>query len=172
MRRVRVVGVALAACIALALSANANAQDIGAAPLSAAELEDLRGGFMLPTGVEANFGAVARTYADGVLVLETHFTWSPDGLRREEAVASSLLANADELAGGFAIEDAAGRTLFAHQADDAGVRNILLNQADGRDMRIDTQFTVTLPNFALTQRDFNTTLLALHLFDDLQAIAP
>ncbi len=168
----RAAAALLALLVVAATSTHANALEIGAPALSAAELEDMRGGFMLPTGVEANFGAVARTYSDGALVLETHFTWSPDGLRREEVIASSLLAGADQLAGGFVLEDAGGQTLFAHQVDDAGVRNILVNQADGRDIRIDTQFTVTLPNFTLTQQDFSTALLALHMFEDLQAIAP
>jgi hypothetical protein len=173
MTRARIAGAALLALVAAAAtSANAQAQEIGAPALSAAELADMRGGFMLPMGIEANFGAVARTYSDGVLVLETHFTWSPDGIVREDVLASSQLTATDQLAGGFVLEDASGQTLFAHQMDDSGVRNLLLNQADGRNLRIDTQFTVTLPNFALTQHDFSNARLALRLFEDLQAISP
>jgi hypothetical protein len=171
MKRAGVSLFALFAATA-ALTAEVRAQQIGAPPLAAEELAEMRGGFLLPTGVEANFGAVARTYADGVLVLETHFTWEEGGIVRQDVLASSELVASDELAGGFVLEDASGQTLFAHQVDEGGVRNILMNEANGRDLRVDTLFTVTLPNFALTQQHFSNALLALHLFEDLAAALP
>jgi hypothetical protein len=166
----RSIAAALAFLLGAAASTGAaRAQEIDATPLSLAELAELRGGFLLPTGIEAEFGAIARTFSNGALVLETHFTWSPDGIARQDVLASSDIVSTDQLANGFALNDASGSTLFAHQVDDLGIRNILLNEASGRDIRIDTQLTVTLPNFALSQQSFSDALLAVHLFDDIQA---
>ena len=150
----------------------ARAQSIGAPPLAAAELDSMRGGFLLPTGIEANFGAIAQTYANGVLVLESHFTWTADGVVRENVIASAQLTPTDALANGFVLTDESGAATFAHQIGDDGIRNILLNEANGQDFLVNTQLTVTLPNFALTQQDFSNALLALHLFQDLQATMP
>jgi len=151
-----------------ALAPAARAQQIDETPLSLDELAELRGGFLLPTGIQAEFGAIARTFANGMLLLETHFTWSPDGIVHQDVLASSDIVSSDQLAGGFALEDASGSTVFAHQVDDLGIRNILLNEASGRDIHIDTQLTVTLPNFALSQQAFSNALLAARVFDDMQ----
>jgi hypothetical protein len=167
----RSAGVGLLALI-VAMAAfvrEARAQNIDATPLAASELESMRGGFLLPTGIEANFGAIARTYSDGVLVLESRFTWTADGVVRDDLIASSALTPTDVLANGFMLTDESGAATFAHQIDDGGIRNILLNEANGRDFHIDTQFTVTLPDFAATQQDFSNARLALHLFADMQA---
>jgi hypothetical protein len=165
----KLAAAAIVFLLAAGFSAGARAQTIDAAPLTRDELAELRGGFLLPTGIEAEFGAIARTFANGQLLLETHFTWSPDGIAREDVLASADIVTTDQLANGFALNDAGGSTLFAHQVDDLGIRNILLNEASGRDIRIDTQLTVTLPNFALTQQSFSDALLAAHIFDDLQS---
>ena len=165
----------LALTVAIAVAAfaqEARAQSIDAAPLAASELESMRGGFLLPTGIEANFGAIARTYSDGVLVLESRFTWTADGIVRDDLIASSQLTPTDALANGFMLTDQSGAAMFAHQIDDGGIRNILLNEANGHDFRIDTQLTVTLPDFAATQQDFANARLALQLFEDLQATWP
>jgi hypothetical protein len=152
-----------------AFAQEARAQNIDAPPLAASELESMRGGFLLPTGIEANFGAIARTYSDGVLVLESRFTWTADGILRDDLIASSELTPTDALVNGYMLTDESGAAMFAHQIDDGGIRNILLNEANGHDFRIDTQFTVTLPDFAATQQDFSNARLALHLFADMQA---
>jgi hypothetical protein len=163
----------LGALLATVIPAQSVAQTIDASPLSTAELEEMRGGFLLPTGVEANFGAIARTISDGSVLLETHFTWTEAGLQTERVITSPILQSAaDQLAGGFRLRDENGATVFAHQLDDSGLRNILLNQADGRDVRVETQLTVTLPDFAATQMDFRSALLAARLTDDMIAVAP
>jgi hypothetical protein len=141
----------------------------GVPALTAPELAQLRGGFVLPTGVEIDFGAVARTFSDGSLILETQISWNPDGSTTEETFSSPDLIAIDDLANGFALQDANGSTLFAHQVDDAGVRNILLNDATGRDLLTQTQLTVTLPGFETTQAAFRDSVLTLRLFDDLNA---
>lgn len=157
----------LLAAVASLFAAPARAQEIAAPALSSEELGELRGGFVLPTGIEADFGAIARTYADGVLVLETRFTWTADGVQREDVAATSLV-DTNQLTNGFALDDSNGETLIAHQLDNLGLRNILLNDASNRDIRVDTQLTVTLPSFALTQQDFRDALLSRQIFDDMQ----
>ena len=169
MRRT-VAAFAAIAALALVSMGSAHADEFDAAPLSADELQDMRGGFLLPTGIEAQFGAVARTFSDGALILETHFTWTPDGTLRENVVAASSLLPSASMPGGFTLQDANGVTQFAHQVDALGVRNMLLNQADNRDFRVETQLTVTLPDFAATQLAISHSLLALRLSDDLAAV--
>jgi len=171
-RRVVLAASGMLAAAVLAYAPRAEAQEIDVEPLGAEELAGMRGGFLLPTGLEAEFGAIARTYSDGVLVLETHFTWTEAGVTRQQTVSSGGVTPSGELPGGFVLQDGAGDTTFAHLVDAAGIRNILLNEASGRDIRVDTQLTVTLPDFDLTQESFTQSLLALHLFDDMAATYP
>ena len=157
-----------AADLAAAVAPGADAE-FGVPPLTAAELAALRGGFVLPTGVEIDFGAVARTYSNGSLILETHISWNPDGSPMEETFSSPGLIPVSDLANGFALLDANGATIFAHQVDSAGVRNILLNEASARDLRTETQLTISLPGFEATQSAIRDSVLGLRLFDDLNA---
>lgn len=160
-------GSVLFVCVA-AFSAPAHAVELNAAPLSAEELDELRGGFMLPSGVEAELGAVARTFSNGELILETHVSWAEDGVRSLQVYASDVLTGAgDALDQGFSLSDADGVTLLAHQADEGAFRNVLLNEANNRDLRIETQLTITLPGFTDVQQDFRASLLAFRLHDEL-----
>jgi hypothetical protein len=162
--------VPLALCIGLALAAaSAAAQEIDAVPLGEAELADARAGILLPTGIEANFGALVSTFSDGQLLLQTQVTWEADGLRTQQLIGSDLLTPSDAVPGGLVLQGADGATLFAHQVGEDGLRNVLVNTASGRDIRVDTQLRITLPEFSLTQQGMRDSLLALHLTDDLAA---
>jgi hypothetical protein len=159
----------LAGAAAALLPSPCRAQPIDAIPLSTSELETMRGGFVLPMGIEANFGAVARTFSDDTLLLETHFTWTAAGVERENVLVSPLLGEAGAaLTDGFELRDFNGATLIAHQAGVGGLRNVILNDASGRALRAEVQLTVTLPGFAAVQGDFSRSVLALRLGDDLR----
>jgi len=153
----------------LAMTGHAAADEILETPLGEGELANARAGFLLPSGVEAQFGAVARTFSDGRLILETHISWAEDGARIEQVLASDALAQSTALPGGYLLRDAHGDTTFAHQFESGGLRNVLLNEASERDIRLDTQLMLTLPGFAETQQGFRADVLAIRIADDVQA---
>ncbi|HYD88425.1 MAG TPA: hypothetical protein VEA80_13195 [Vitreimonas sp.] len=159
---------ALAFLCMLGLGAEAQALEIAERPLAADELDELRGGFLLPNGVEADLGAVARTFSNGQLLLETHVSWTENGVTSTEVFRAEALASAGEaLPQGFSLSDADGLTLIAHQIDDGGLRNVVLNEASNRDLSLQIDVTLALPDFALAQQDFRASVTAFRLGDEL-----
>lgn len=155
------------------------------APLSAGELDDHRGGFVTAGGITLGFGAVVRTYVDGRLALESRLTWTERGAVTErrlgdhpgvvdlQSALDTALAQGLDLRGvadgqGVLLSDADGATALI-QSLNGGVRNLIVNNADGRDLRQEVELTLTLPDLTVMQRDFSVERLGSQLNADIQA---
>lgn len=145
--------------------------------MSLDELESSRGGLMTPWGLEIGFGAVVRTFVDGTLTLESQLTWTPDGPVRTYVTGQPTpdLAAAAAAQGlhvapgseGLLIAGAGGATVVLHELGDRRVAGFVLNNADNRNIRQDTEITLNLPELQTLQQVFNTQALSARLQDSL-----
>jgi len=153
--------------------------------LTDADLAGLRGGFITANGITFNFGAVARTYVGGELALETRLIWSPTGALSERRVgnvpgavdlASALdAAKAGGLdlgglgaADGLLLSDANGSTALIHTLQ-GGIRNLVVNNADGRDLRQELEVTLMVPDLDAMQRSYAIERLGAQIGQDMNA---
>lgn len=121
-------------------------------PLDLAELDNQRGGFLTPTGLEVSFGAVVSTYVDGNLALQTQFTLTDQGL--EQTTTAGLPGNVTDAATGAGINLGGlggegvyvpgdnGGTVVLHGLDASHLTGMILNTADNRDIRQQVDMTV------------------------------
>jgi hypothetical protein len=171
---------ALSAPAAAAADANAGADAwAGLEVLDDSDLADMRGGIAIMPGVDIGFGAVVTTYADGSPVLSTQLTWTDAGAIVDqtislaganiEAMSPEALAalGLDGVAGGVIITDAEGVTTLVHNVTDGALQNIILNDANGRDIRQTVDITLTLPNFEAMQSALTLERLGMSLSADL-----
>jgi len=174
-------------CAALSLAASAPgvavAQD--RPTISDADLADLRGGFLVAGGVTFDFGAVVRTYVDGQLALESRLTWTETGAvtaqnvgsipgavdlgaALDQALAAGLDLGALQSGQGILLSDASGATALVQNIQ-GGVQNLIVNNADGRDLRQEVEITLTLPNLETMQRDYSVDRLGAAISQDINA---
>jgi hypothetical protein len=148
------------------------------------ELDDLRGGFLVADGVAFYLGAVVRTTVNGELVLETVVNWTPQGPLITQSAAPGLspatVADLKEAAARTGLDLSSlsggsdvillndGATAVAHRFDIAGLENILVNEANGQDIRQDTAVTLHLPEGEAVTRAFVQDLAAFRMLDDVQ----
>ncbi len=177
------------AAFALLMATPARAEDSniwaeGVEVMSDAELNDSRGGFAV-AGIEVNFGAVVTSYVDGVPVLSTNLTWTEAGAAIEETlggVGQSLDSLSPEAlaalglgglhnSAGVVIADAQGVTALVHHIADGALQNIVINSADGRDVRQQIDVTLELPGFELVQQDLLLELFGMRLSDEMTGVA-
>jgi hypothetical protein len=154
-------------------------------PVSESEMADMRGGFVVAAGVTLDFGAVVRTYVDGRLALESRLTWTETGAVTTRALGdvpgvTDLAASLDQaLAGGLdlralqngegiLLSDAQGTTAVVQNLQ-GGVQNLIVNGADGRDLRQEIEITLTLPNLETMQRDYSVDRLGAAIGQDINA---
>lgn len=134
----------------------------GAPPLASAEtailsdeeLDGQRGGLRTPMGLDVGFGASVKTFVDGTLALETRITWTDTGLQSEQVVnALSSIAGApvrlgtlsdgtlqSVTAGGMT-----GGTTLVHDLTMDRIASLVINTADNRTIRQETDVTLVLP---------------------------
>lgn len=133
------------------------------------DLDRQRGGFMTPLGLDIGFGAVVRTTINGALALETRLTWDPGqgpptktvtaGAESLDLAAASaggihLPANTPQEWSGVVVPAGdGGATAVLHQLGASGITNMVLNTADNRDIRQDTDVTLTVPNLDALTKD-------------------
>lgn len=143
------------------------------------ELEEVRGGILTPTGLEIGFGAVVRTFVDGSLVLQTRLTWSDTGPVETIEYGSPLPdISAAAAAGGVKIEGPAlpglvingdgGVTAIAHSIGADHIGNLVINNANNRDIRQSTDITLQIPALAQMQADVAMQALDLRLQDAMR----
>lgn len=151
--------------------------------LSDEDMADLRGGIRLPNGVDVGLGAVVTTYSNGVPILATQLTWTDAGAVVDQTISNAgqdiralspealaaLGINPSSGAGGVVIADANGVTALVHNVTDGALQNILINNANGRDIRQDVNVTLTLPNFEAMQSAILLQQIGLRLDADLAA---
>jgi hypothetical protein len=161
----------------------ATAQQLIGSRIDDAELAELRGGFLVAAGVTLDFGAVVRTYVDGQLALESRLTWTETGAVTGQTLgtvpgAIDLAAALDQaLAGGLDISalrggqgillsDANGATALVQNLQ-GGVQSLIINNADGRDLRQEIEITLTLPDLDTMQRDYSVDRLGAAIGQDI-----
>lgn len=171
-------------CAALALAAvypaGAHAEDFTAGPaLGAEELGDIRGGFQTPDGLEIGIGAVVRTFVDGSLALQTRLTWSETGpVETVEYgmilpdITAAAAAGGIKLDGpgleGVVISGDGGVTAIAHEINSRQISNLVINNANNRDIRQTTEVTLEIPGLVQMQQDVAMQTLGLRLQDALR----
>ena len=132
------------------------------------DLDKLRGGFVW-SGLDINFGAEIRTYINGELVLQTILNWTDHGPKTIQTASAGL--NPVDTAGlqdnilsngniRVKLGDSpfyllnGGRTLIGHETVD-GVKNVLINTANGLDSIQEVNATIDLGGY----HDFRSDLL-------------
>lgn len=161
------------------------AQD-DAAPLSDAELSGLRGGWLTAAGVTFNFGVVMRTFVEDRLALETRLTWTPDGPVTERwsdpqhGVAlgdaiDSLAAEGVNLDGlarldGLVLDGDGGATVVLHALGEGAIQNLVLNTADNRSIRQDTQIDLAIQDLPGLQRTISVQRLGGEIGREIGAL--
>jgi hypothetical protein len=122
-------------------------------PLSDTQLAEQRGGLQTPFGFDVGFGASVRTYVDGELVLETRLTWTDQGVQTERIIgAGEAVAGSP---GSFTVTfpgATGGATEVRQDLSANRIANVVLNTANGRTIRQDTDITLVVPQLADLQR--------------------
>lgn len=136
----------IALCVSCLTSAPSGAQE----RLDDSELAAQTGGLRTPTGIEFNFGATVDTYVDGQMALQTRLTWTEQGIVQTQTPHSGDLS-----AGGVTLPGLNGETVIIHDIADQRIASLVLNSADGRDIRQDTAITLTIPELTNLQSEFS-----------------
>ncbi|MGZ8408112.1 MAG: hypothetical protein ACXWVJ_08805, partial [Caulobacteraceae bacterium] len=151
--------------------------------LSDDDLSDLRGGFITANGITFSFGAVARTFVGGELALESRLTWNAAGALSERRVGNvpgavdlataldAAKAGGLDLGGlgaadGLLLSDANGSTALI-QTLQGGIRNLIINNADGRDLRQEVEVTLTIPDLGAMQHSYAIERLGSQIGQDI-----
>lgn len=125
----------------MTLSQAAKAEEplFDAPTLNDAELAEARAGFMLPSGVEIDFGAVVTTSVDGARLLQTELQINADGIAAAVSAADGVKVSI------------AGSDVTAAQADggSAGAGGGSANTASSVDVGEFLQASVELPDLVV-----------------------
>ena len=157
----------------------------GPQPLSDDELSGLRGGFITTNGFTFGFGVVIRSYVDNRLALQTRMTWTPTGPVTEQirgdvpgvtdlaSALTSLLNSGIDLrglagtTGGVALVDGNGATALIHNVTSGQLQNLIVNNANNRNLRQDMELNLYLPDLAAMQSATSTQQRAAQMTYDL-----
>lgn len=170
---------ALLAAVLLGVGGPAFSQSAPGQPLDETALDGLRGGYMTAAGVRFDFGASVRTYVDGTLALESRLTWTDEGPKTTHAGNAVLdPATLDQLglAGlsdgrGVVIQGDGGAAALIHALDGQGLRGIIVNSADGMDLRQEIEIDLTLPDLDAIQGAAGIDRLGAQINQDMTAAA-
>lgn len=133
--------------------------------MSDAQMNDQRAGFVTPMGFEVGLGASIRTYVDGNLAVETHLTWTEEGLIRE-VVAGQETPDAKAAAAKLGLDLTGDWQGLIIEHQDGGVSaaltsitsdrvvNLLNNSASDQDLRLETEINVVIPGLENLQQQF------------------
>jgi hypothetical protein len=135
--------------------------DLEVAPLSMADLDAQRGGFMTPLGFEVDFGAVITSTVDGALAMRTEFNWTDNGVTKTVTTPEGALGLDAGPAGGINFgsnianltgvvvpgdpSKGGGATAIVQGFDLSGLSTAIINTASQREVRTDTQLNLQLP---------------------------
>jgi hypothetical protein len=172
-----------AAFLALATPAMADDAWTGLELMADSEMAELRGGIRLPNGVDLTLGAIVTTYSNGVPVLQTQLNWTDAGTVVDQTIGAigedisdmtpeqREALGIDGMTGGVVIDDADGVTALVHNVTDGSLQNVIINNADGRNLRQDIAVTLALPNFETMQGVIALQQLGLRIDRDLRGIS-
>jgi len=133
-----------------------------------ADMSEARGGFMTVGGFTFGFGVVVRSYVNDQLALQTQLTWTPTGPVSHQVqhnvpsvadlagAMASLVAGGIDLrglnnTGGVAVVDGSGATAILHNITTSQLQNLIINNADNRNIRQDMELNLVLPDLATIQ---------------------
>ncbi len=150
--------------------------------LDDADMADIRGGFVLPNGVEVNFAATVSTYSNDALALRTDLVLNDAGysmqqhagelgiplqdLTEAQRAEYGLVGIGDS---GVVIVDSTGITALVQNVSGSGLHNIVFNTGDGRALRQEIDVTITLPGFLDTQRAIGDEIVGIRIGGDLDS---
>lgn len=144
---------------------------VGPRPMTDEDLSEARGGFMTAGGFTFGFGVVVRSYVNDQLALQTKLTWTPSGPETQQTRHSvpgvtdlaqameDLVAGGIDLGGltgaggGLAVIDSDGATAILHNITTHQLQNLIINNADNRNIRQDMELNLILPDLAKIQSD-------------------
>ncbi|MFI4967042.1 MAG: hypothetical protein ACHP9T_16955 [Caulobacterales bacterium] len=134
-------------------------------PMSDADLADQRGGIMTPIGIDIGFAANVRTFVDGQLALETTLTWTDQGpvTGTTGALAAAPVAG---LPGGLSAllpGLSGGSTQILQDLSNQRIASVIVNSASDRNIRQDTDITLTIPQLQALQHGFAASRIASNL---------
>ncbi|MGO4687415.1 hypothetical protein [Brevundimonas sp. 2YAF1] len=187
MRRARSLLLLALIAMAPALMATAALAETpsGPQPLSDDELSGLRGGFITTNGFTFGFGVVIRSYVDDRLALQTRLTWTPTGPVTQQirgdvpgvvdlaAAMTSLVNSGIDLtqlagtSGGVALVDGNGGTALIHNVTAGQLQNLIVNNANNRNLRQDMELNLYLPDLAAMQSASSAQQRAAQMTYDL-----
>lgn len=176
---------ALMAAMAFALPAPAWAESTwgdGVEVMSDLDLDSHRGGFRVE-GMDIHFGAVVTTYVGGVAALTTQLTWSDAGQLVERTVGglgrdistmtpeqlSTLGLEGLSGADGVIINDDSGVTALIHSVTDGSLQNIIINNANDRDLSQEIDVTLEMPGFEALQNSLLIEHFGIKLTDEMRS---
>jgi hypothetical protein len=139
---------------------------LGASPLRAGaeplrlsddELDGQRGGLQTPLGFDIGFGASVKTFVDGTLALETRISWTSTGPQSEQVVNQlgsipGAPVRLGALSDGALNSLAGGATTVIHDLTMDRIASLIINTADNRTIRQQTDITLVLPQLADLQQ--------------------
>jgi hypothetical protein len=142
-------------------------------PLTTAELKEQVGGLRTPTGIDFGLGAVVTTYVDGQMALQSHLTWTDQGVVETSnagaignAAASSGI-HIDPSAAGLFLPGDNGGTVILHDLGDGTIGSVVLNTADNRNIRQETVINLDIPQLQQLQQDYSQQRLEANLQDSV-----
>ena len=146
-------------CLVVAQPAHA------ATPLNNEGLAEQRGGIMTPTGLDIGFAASVRTYVDGELALETRLTWTDKGPVTQTTGGLAGISAAGPPNSRSAVSPGltGGSTQILQDLSSGRIASVIVNSASNRNIRQDTDITVTLPQLQEMQRGFAAGRIASNL---------
>ena len=159
---------ALSMLVAILFVSNAWAQPAQAPRLTEAELAEQRGGILTPNGFEVGFGATVRTFVDGKLALETRLTWTDHGARTERIGDAGGAGLGPGSWTGVIAGASGGETRVLHDFSASRIASVVVNTADNRTIRQETDIQLTLPQLPQLQAEIAVSRMA----SNLQAALP
>jgi hypothetical protein len=114
------------------------------------ELDGQRGGLQTPLGFDIGFGASVKTFVDGTLALETRISWTDTGLRSEQVVnelgsITGSPVRLGALTDGSLNSLTSSATTVIHDLSADRIASLIVNTADNRTIRQETDITLVLP---------------------------
>jgi hypothetical protein len=144
----------------------------GLTPLTIDELREQVGGLRTPTGIEFGLGAIITTYVDGQQALQSHLTWTDQGV--VETTDGGSLAGAagagihvDGSVPGLYLPGQNGGTVVLHDLGDGRICSVVLNTADNRDIRQETVINLDIPQLQQLQQDYAGQKFQMNLQDSV-----
>lgn len=160
----------LAAWVALLPAAVAHGQ--AGMQLDDQALAGERGGILTAGGLDIGFAATVHTYVDGQLALESKLTWTATGAVVERSTGPAVAGVTVQSAGpatGAPIILAGGATTILHDLSGSRIASLVVNTANNRAIRQDTDIVLNLPQLPQLQQQMAQDRIASELQSSLAA---